>query len=223
MCRGAVRKHCSVKKLLINILTHPTLVPFSPASQHMLRIQEIKMATTKPKEAPKNVQSDALIHPTAVLTGNHQINIGSKVIVQPRTLLDSTYGPIDVGANTVIAERCTIASTSPPPQGVSPITVGEGVIIETGATVAAAAVGDFTIIGVQAKIGKRARIGANCKVAQGVTVRIEDEITDNTIVWGDEWDQRRTESEDGGLRIGAGREGLSKGMGDGLRAVWSSK
>ena len=177
------------------------------------------MSSSKPKEAPKDIQPDALIHPTAILTGDHLITVASKAIIQPRTTLDSSAHQIKVGADTIISERSTIGSKAvDTDHNLTAINIGQGVILETGTTISAGAtIGDFTIIAAGATVGPGATIGTNCSIAQRVTILERDTVPDNMVVWGDGWDQRRIGIHDGG------REGLVKGLANGLRAVWSNK
>ena len=179
--------------------------------------------SSRPASAP-TINQGGLLHPTASLIGTHNITIGRKAILQLRSRADSTYTPIRIGANAIIAERASIGFLSPTSSDDSAtLSIGEGVVIESGAVVEAASVGDYTIIEARAKIGKGAVIGANCKICAGVEVRDGDIVAEGTIVWGNGWDQRRIERDGKGLRVGAGRRGMVEGLGEGLRAVWSVK
>ena len=180
------------------------------------------MSSTKAPAPPTDVKG--LVHPNASLLGTHTITIGQKAIIQPRARLNSAHGPINIGAHTIVAEKASVGySSSPASSREKPANIGKGVIIETAATIEATSIGDHTIIEARATVGKDAVIGRNCKICAGVKLRDGENVEEGTIIWGDSWDQRRVEHDGKGLRAGAGRKGLVEGLGDGLRAVWTTK
>ena len=96
-------------------------------------------------------------------------------------------------------------------------------IIESGATVEARSVGDYSIIEAGAKVGKGARIGGYCKICAKVEVPEGGVVEDGMVVWGDGWGERRMEEEGKGLRSPGMREGMVEAVAGGVRAVWKVK
>ena len=97
-------------------------------------------------------------------------------------------------------------------------------IIESGAVVEAARIGDYSIIEAGAKLGKGCVVGEGCKVCSLVTVPEGGEVGDGMVVWGEGWDQRRREGGMGangeGRRVR--REGV-QGLGEVYRRLWTGK
>lgn len=120
-------------------------------------------------KAPVNFSSSITIAETALLTGNHTINISSESVVHPRARLESTRGRVTIGRRCIVHERTHVGATpavaSPNPDH-SP-RAAFGVLLEDYVTVEVAAViesGETTIaegclIGIGARIGKGAKLG----------------------------------------------------------------
>ncbi|KAL7622105.1 hypothetical protein AAE478_007607 [Parahypoxylon ruwenzoriense] len=115
-------------------------------------------------KAPVNFSSSIIIADSALLTGNHTINISSESVVHPRAKLDSSNGRITIGRRCIIHERTSIGAASLDPipsesrDGVfinDYVTVEVGSIIESGGTM----IGEGCLIGVGCKVGKGAKLG----------------------------------------------------------------
>ena len=133
------------------------------------------MSSSKPRQsilprvqsgpkAPVNFSSSITIADSALLTGNHTINISSESVVHPRAKLDSSNGRITIGRRCIIHERTSIgvASADPTPSesrdGVvisDYATVEVGAVIESGGTM----IGEGCVVGVGCKVGKGAKLG----------------------------------------------------------------
>lgn len=113
-------------------------------------------------KAPVNFSSSLTIADTAVLTGNHTINISSESVVHPRARFDSSRGRVTIGRRNIIHERASIGVAEPnqpsAPFGVLTedyVTIEVSAIVESGETT----IGEGTLIGIGAKIGRGAKIG----------------------------------------------------------------
>lgn len=148
---------------------------------------------------------------------------GSKTIVQLRTRLTSSHGPIGVGDGCIIFERASIGLLSPPrnEKEAKGVTLSPGVLIETGAVVEGVSIGPYTIIEAGAKIGKGTVVGANSKICAGVEVGEEMAVEDNTVVYGSGWGERRKEEKD--LGLDEVRKVWVDLQGDTLRRMWTGK
>ncbi|KAL9104177.1 MAG: hypothetical protein Q9163_000829 [Psora crenata] len=191
-----------------------------------------RTSTSKLPPPPTSIASTSLVHPAASLTGTYTISIGPKAIIQLRSRLDSTYAPIAVGPGSIISERASIGYLSPshaPPFATSKpetLEIGEDVIVESSAIVEAASIGARTIIEVGAKVGKGTIIGANCKVCAMVEIAEGEVVGDNTVVWGNRWDERMIngdEKEVARVVTDRGRRAMIGGFAETLRGVWTGK
>lgn len=117
------------------------------------------LAPAAPKP-PTSLSSNTYIADQASFVGTFPITIGGPTLVHPRAKLNSTYGPITIGANCILSERCQIGlpadTTGDGDEGVE---IQDGVVIEVGAVVEAKIVGERCVIEVNAKIGKGAVLG----------------------------------------------------------------
>ncbi|KAI0517976.1 hypothetical protein F5B22DRAFT_601278 [Xylaria bambusicola] len=115
-------------------------------------------------KAPVNFSSSITIADSALLTGNHTINISSESVVHPRAKLDSANGRITIGRRCMVHERTSIGAVSADPtpsesrDGVvisDYATVETGAIIESGGTI----IGEGCQVGVGSRVGKGAQLG----------------------------------------------------------------
>lgn len=118
-----------------------------------------------PPKPPAAISSSVTIADNASVTGTYLISIGSLTVVHPRTKLTTLYGPLTVGKNCIISERCNIGLQSAGGEGIvvgEGVAIGDGVVIEVGAVVEGKEIGDGCIVEVGAKIGKGAVVGKVC-------------------------------------------------------------
>ena len=140
--------------------------------------------------------------------------------------MTAAYGPINISENCLISERASIGVLSPPaptqaedkPTGVS---LGPGVVIESGAVVEAASIGAYTIIEAGAKVGKGTVVGEHCKVCALVELGEGAVVGDGVVVYGSGWGEWRSEQgrqELEGMRRKAVTEQIEV-----LRRCWTGK
>ncbi|RYP17480.1 hypothetical protein DL767_010005 [Monosporascus sp. MG133] len=128
-------------------------------------------------KAPANFSSSIIIADSALLTGNHTINVSSESVINPRAKLDSSNGRVTIGRRCIIHERTHIGAT---PMNPSPTDSRDGVMIhdyatvEVGATVEAGGtvIGEGTLVGVGCRVRKGAKIG-----------KPGEEVPDFTVVY----------------------------------------
>ncbi|RWA10457.1 hypothetical protein EKO27_g4629 [Xylaria grammica] len=115
-------------------------------------------------KAPVNFSSSITIADSALLTGNHTINISSESVVHPRAKLDSANGRITIGRRCIVHERTSIGTASADPRpsesrdGVvisDYATVEVGAVIESGGTI----IGEGCHVGVGSRVGRGAQLG----------------------------------------------------------------
>lgn len=130
----------------------------------MSKRQSILPRVQSGPKAPVNFSSSIIISDSALLTGNHTINISSESVVHPRAKLDSSNGRITIGRRCIVHERTSIGAVSADPK---PSESRDGVVISDYATVEVGAViesggtmiGEGCVVGIGCKIGKGAKLG----------------------------------------------------------------
>jgi len=142
------------------------------------------------------------------LVGTHIIRIGHNTVIHPRSKLNSTLGPITIGESCIINERTLIAAPNE-----AGITIEDGVVVETNAVVEASTVGEGVGIEVGVRIGKGAIVGRNSKLCPLTRVENNEEIPENTIIYGS--GQRRVD----GSGSAAARRKVTEKQIEGLRAL----
>ncbi|KAI3333838.1 trimeric LpxA-like protein [Ustulina deusta] len=139
-------------------------------------------------KAPVNFSSSITIADSAILTGNHTINISSESVVHPRAKLDSANGRITIGRRCIVHERTTIGAASADP---TPSESRDGVVISDYATVEVGAViesggtmvGEGCHVGVGSRVGKGAQLGKHCVLAPKSVVQPGEVVPDFTVVY----------------------------------------
>ncbi|RYP10599.1 hypothetical protein DL764_000569 [Monosporascus ibericus] len=115
-------------------------------------------------KAPANFSSSVIIADSALLTGNHTINVSSESVINPRAKLDSSNGRVTIGRRCIVHERTHIgaAPTNPSPtDSRDGVTIQDYATVEVGATVEAGGtvIGEGTLVGVGCRVRKGAKIG----------------------------------------------------------------
>lgn len=111
------------------------------------------------------VDPDAYVAPTAVLSG--EVRIGSGSCVLPGAVVSADGGPVVIGANCVIMEHAVLRGT---PR--HPLTIGDHVLVGPHSHLAGCTVDDEVFIATGAMIFNGARMGRASSVALGGAVHI---------------------------------------------------
>lgn len=152
-----------------------------------------------PRRAPSTsaaqlVKTPCQIHPSAIIadkaqiTGTYTVEIGENAVIHPYVRIRAENGRVVIGQSSMIYERAVIGLVEGETQDV---VIGDGVNIETGATVQAKNIGDGTTVEVNAVVGAGAVLGRYCKIAPLEKVEAGQELEDYTVVYGD--GQRRVD------------------------------
>ena len=151
--------------------------------------------TSKSQQIPLHFAPTTLLSASVSLAGIHPITLGPEAVIEFRTRLVSTHGPICVGEGSIVSERASIGLLTPRatanPNHNSGVALGRHVFVESGAIVEAASIGDYTVVEVGAKIGQGAKVGVKCKICAKVDIRPNEVVADNTVVFGNGWGERR--------------------------------
>ncbi|KAI0849692.1 trimeric LpxA-like protein [Daldinia vernicosa] len=139
-------------------------------------------------KAPVNFSSSITIADSALLAGNHTINISSETVIHPRAKLDSSNGRITIGRRCIVHERTSIGATSADPtpsesrDGVvvsDYVTIEVGVVLESGGTM----IGEGCMVGVGCRVGKGARLGKHCTLTPHSVIKPWEIVPDFTVVY----------------------------------------
>ncbi|KAI1141487.1 trimeric LpxA-like protein [Hypoxylon sp. FL0543] len=139
-------------------------------------------------KAPVNFSSSIIIADSALLTGNHTINISSESVVHPRAKLDSSNGRITIGRRCIVHERTSIGAASSDP---TPSESRDGVVISDYATIEVGAIlesggtmiGEGCVVGIGCRVGKGARLGKHCTLTPQSVIRPWEIVPDFTVVY----------------------------------------
>ncbi|KAI1116511.1 trimeric LpxA-like protein [Nemania sp. NC0429] len=139
-------------------------------------------------KAPVNFSSSITIADSALLAGNHTININSESVVHPRAKIDSSNGRITIGRRCIVHERVYIGAPSADPtpsesrDGVVISDYAEvevGAIIESGGTL----IGEGCQVGVGSRVGKGAKLGKHCVLTPKTIIPPGEVVPDFTVVY----------------------------------------
>jgi carbonic anhydrase/acetyltransferase-like protein (isoleucine patch superfamily) len=191
-----------------------TSVPPTSSNESQPRVQPPVAASTNAlptSKPPTELHPTAHLDPQAYVQGTHTITLGDNVVIHPRARLVSTYGPLTIGAGTVISERCVVGGPvpdpkeplHPPPAESIRTIIGQNVMLHAAVEVqAGASLDDACLIEPRVVIKKVVKVGKHSKVCAGCMV--DRSIGDWVVMWGDGQTRRmRTgavEPEDARLR-----------------------
>ncbi len=125
----------------------------------------------------RRVPGGALIACTAVVTGD--VALGEEVNVWFGAVVRGDEAPIRVGAGTNLQDHCVLHTDTG-----FPLEIGAAVTVGHGAVLHGSFVGDGSLIGMQATLLGRSRIGAGAVVAAGAVVREGFEVPDGMLAAG---------------------------------------
>ena len=124
-----------------------------------------------------DIHPDTYIAESADIIG--QVRLGAGVSVWSHVSIRADNGLIEVGAGSSVQEG-SVLHLDPG----CPVMVGEHVTIGHQAMLHGCIIGDGSLIGMQAIILNRARIGRNCLIGAGAIIPEDREIPDNSLVVG---------------------------------------
>ncbi|KAI9664616.1 MAG: hypothetical protein M1821_006062 [Bathelium mastoideum] len=121
-----------------------------------------KAAAVKP---PTTIHPSAIVADKAVLTGSHHIKIGANTVIHPFARIISSTGPVTIGENVIVNERAVVGIIENGDEAFTrdsssrSVLIGDGVTIESSAVVEATAIGEGSIIDIEARVGIGANVG----------------------------------------------------------------
>ncbi len=123
------------------------------------------------------IAESAWVAPNATVIGNVLMEEESSVWFN--VVIRGDHDLMTIGARSNIQDGTVIHTDS----GI-PMTVGEGVTVGHQAMIHGCTIGDNSLIGIQAVVMNRVKIGKNCIIGAGSLIPEGKEIPDNSLVMG---------------------------------------
>lgn len=123
------------------------------------------------------IHPNAFVHEQATIIGS--VILRSGVNIWPHACLRGDNEPIFIGAGSNVQE-CCVLHTDPG----CPLTVGQNVTVGHQAVLHGCTIGDGSLIGIQAVVMNRVRIGRDCLIGAGAIVTEGKDIPDRSLVLG---------------------------------------
>jgi len=123
------------------------------------------------------IHPDTYIADSADLIG--QVRLAAGVSIWNHVSIRADNGPIDIGAGSNVQEG-SVLHLDPG----CPLTIGEHVTVGHQAMLHGCTIGDGSLIGMQAIVLNRARVGRHCLIGAGAIVPEGRDIPDNSLVIG---------------------------------------
>ncbi|XP_071826504.1 dynactin subunit 6-like isoform X3 [Apostichopus japonicus] len=149
--------------------------------------------------ADENNPSSVKISPGAVVCVEAEIRgdvtIGARTVVHPRACIIAESGPIVIGESNLIEEQVLIINKKPDngPADSKPetLTIGSNNVFEVGCRCESLKIGDHNVVEAKAAVGRDTELTRGCVIGAFCEVTGHEALADNTIIYGDQYDQRR--------------------------------
>ncbi|CAG8512424.1 6009_t:CDS:10 [Ambispora gerdemannii] len=141
--------------------------------------------TSKPKKSIF-INKRAVVCEDIVLEG--EIRIGEGTVLHPQCKILAEQGPIVIGQNNIIEEKVTIVNRQQ-----KPLLIGDENVFEVGSYIEGTKIGNKNIIEAKARIMGTTSLGNNCVIGAVCSTRNDENIPDNTVIYGD-YHNRRTQT-----------------------------
>lgn len=128
-------------------------------------------------EKRPSVNNTCYVAETAAVIGD--VRLGAGCGVWPHAVLHADSHPIEVGEDSSIREGTVIHNECD-----TPVRIGRGVVIDSGAVLQGCVIGDGSRVGVRAVIFGGAVIGRHCIVADGTLVPQGSAFPDGSLIAG---------------------------------------
>ena len=123
------------------------------------------------------VDGEVYVATNAIVIGD--VSLGRQSSVWFNAVIRGDNDPIRIGARTNIQDGCVVHSDPG-----YPVAIGEGVTVGHMAMLHGCAIGDGTLVGINAVVMNGARIGRQCIIGSNALVTEGKEIPDRSLVVG---------------------------------------
>ena len=125
--------------------------------------------------ASPRIHPDAVIAPTAVISGD--VAIGADCQVLHGAVITAEGGAITLGENVIVMENALIRATS-----TNPVHIGDHVLVGPMASVSGATIGDEVFLATGSRVFNGARIGARSEVRINAVVHLRTVLPEESVV-----------------------------------------
>lgn len=136
------------------------------------------------------------IHPTAIVcreaTLEGSIRVGAGTVVHPFAVIKATNGPITIGENNIIEERCLIENILEGDDNT--MEIGDQNVVEVGAVIYAPRIGNNNVLHVQCEVGSMSEISNGCSVGPRCKLFAVGTLPERTVIYG-KWNERRVAND----------------------------
>ena len=129
-----------------------------------------------------NVGTNVFIAPNAAIIGD--VIVGDHSSIWFSATIRGDYGPIEIGEGCSIQDGAVIHVNHTENGDIFPTIIGADCVIGHGAVVEGCTIGDGCLIGMNAVVLPRAKLGRGCIVAAGAVVREGDIVPEFSLVAG---------------------------------------
>ncbi|KAA9130650.1 gamma carbonic anhydrase family protein [Microbacterium caowuchunii] len=125
--------------------------------------------------ARPRIHPDAVIAPSAVISGDVTIGAGCQVL--HGAVLTAEGGPVVLGEHVIVMENALIRATS-----VNSVRIGSHVLVGPMASISGATIADEVFLATGVRVFNGARIGARCEVRINAVVHLRTVLPPETVV-----------------------------------------
>jgi carbonic anhydrase/acetyltransferase-like protein (isoleucine patch superfamily) len=125
--------------------------------------------------AQPRIHPDAVIAPTAVISGD--VEIGADCQVLHGAVITAEGGAITLGANVIVMENALIRATA-----ANPVHIGDHVLVGPMASISGATIGDEVFLATGTRVFNGARIGDRSEVRINAVVHLRTTLPPETVV-----------------------------------------
>ncbi len=125
--------------------------------------------------AAPRIHPDALVAPTAVVSGDVRIGPGCQVL--HGAVITAEGGPITLGEHVVVMENALIRASA-----ANAVHIGDHTLVGPMASVSGATIGDEVFLATGTRVFNGARIGDRCEVRINAVVHLRTHLDPGTVV-----------------------------------------
>ena len=125
--------------------------------------------------AQPRIHADAVVAPTAVVSGDVTIGAGCQVL--HGAVITAEGGPITLGEHVIVMENALIRASA-----AHPVHIGSHVLVGPTASIAGATVGDEVFLATGIRVFNGARIGDRSEVRIGAIVHLRTVLPPDSVV-----------------------------------------
>lgn len=125
--------------------------------------------------ASPRIHAEAVVSPTAVISGDVTIGPGSQVL--HGAVITAEGGAITLGENVIVMENALIRATS-----ANPVHIGDHVLVGPMASISGATIGDEVFLATGTRIFNGAKVGRRSEVRINGVVHLRTVLAPETVV-----------------------------------------